>query len=453
MTKTGRYLAQLVLDRVEQDGAYANLALREVLNENAESDQREKAFCTELVYGTLRHLLTIDFILGRLLSRPLASLKIPLKNTLRLAIYQLLYLTEIPERAVCHAAVEQVKHSRFAGLSGLANGIVRNFLRNRNSIVFPDRTTQPVEYLTTYYSHPQWLAQRWLDRYGLERTERLMTINNDKPPLTVRINQTRTTVAELHEELALNHVAYQPGLFLQEAINILTLPGTIDDLPSFRAGKLFVQDESSMMVAHILEPKPDEIIVDLCAAPGGKSTHLAELMQNKGQIYSIDDHPHKINLIAANCERLGLTNITPRCADARNFQLPEGGQADAVLVDAPCSGTGVLRRRVDLRYRHEATATVKLVKVQREILIQAAKLIKPGGRLVYSTCTLEPEENQAQVEWFCQNHPEYKISDWRGYLPTAITDYLEDSLSPWATFLPISGGGDGFFICRLDKCK
>jgi 16S rRNA (cytosine967-C5)-methyltransferase len=451
MISSGRLLARMVLDRVEQNESYVNLALHDILASNPQVEQRERAFCTELVYGTLRNLLQIDFILGRLLSRPLQSLKVPVKDTLRLALYQLLFLPEIPERAVCHAAVDQIKNSRYSGLAGLVNAILRNFLRNRAQIPFPDRHSQPVEFLSVTYSHPAWLAERWLKRYGFELAERLMAIDNEKPPLTVRINRLGTSLAAIRHELAEAGVTFTQGSLLDEALILQSLPMPLEELPAFRNGKLFVQDESSMLVAHLLQPAPGATVVDLCAAPGGKSTHLAELMNNCGTIYSIDDHPHKVGLIAENAARLGLKIIEPRLADARSFQPPSDVPVDAILVDAPCSGTGVLRRRVDARYRRQAEDSAELVRIQREILDHAAQLLKSGGRIVYSTCTLEPEENQEQIRWFCQAHPEFRPVPWREYLPAQLGDHLEDSSTPWANVLPASGGGDGFFLCRLHK--
>jgi 16S rRNA (cytosine967-C5)-methyltransferase len=448
---SGRKLAQFVLDRIEERASYINLALPDVFHENSDADQRERAFCTELVYGVYRHLYKIDFFLGRLLSRPLASLKIPVKDVIRIALYQLLYLPEIPERAVCYSAVEQIKNSRYQGLAPLVNGVLRAYLRNRNNLTLPDRNPDLLEYLTLEYSHPRWLVERWLARFGPERTEQLLTTNNEKPPWTLRINQHQAPIATIITELGQVGVEYSPGVLLPEAVHILSLPEVLEELPLFQAGKIFIQDESSMLVAHLLQPKSGENIVDLCAAPGGKSTHLAELMKDQGKVWSVDDHQHKIELIAANAKRLQLDSIQPSLGDARSFEIPVGGLADAVLVDAPCTGTGVLRRRVDARYRRKPEDILKLVEIQREILSHAAKLVRPGGRLVYSTCSLEPEEDQEQIIWFLANHPEFEVADYKPYLPATLGQYSADPDQKWLTILPIPNGGDGFFMCRLER--
>jgi 16S rRNA (cytosine967-C5)-methyltransferase len=457
MNSGARYLAQLVLNRFEQDNAYVNLVLPKILLESGTVDRREKALATELVYGTLRHLLKIDYILGRLLSRPFATLKTPVKNVLRLALYQLLYLPEIPARAVCHSAVEQIKHSQFSGLASLVNGVLRSYLRNRelglgqNQITFPDLVSEPAESLSLEYSHPLWLVKRWLAVYGPEATLRILQTGNEPPPLALRVNRRLATASEVMAELLQQGIQSRPGLFLNEAIIIESLGEPLDTLPLFQSGRIFAQDESAMLVAHLVNPLPGELVVDLCAAPGGKSTHLAELMDDQGEVFSVDNHPHKMNLIEENARRMNSSIIHPVLGDARSFLLMDGLLADAVLVDAPCSGTGVLRRRVDARYRRKPEDIRDLAAIQREILDQAAALVKPGGRLVYSTCTLEPEENQEQLHSFLERHPEFEAVSHRAFLPETVIQHAHDPDSKWLTILPVIDGGDGFFMGRLQR--
>ncbi len=448
---TGRHLARLVLDQYENEGAYLNLALNRILNEFNQADQREKDFCSELVYGTLRYLLKIDFILGRLLSRPLDSLKTPIKNILRIALYQLLQLPGTPEHAILHTAVEEAKKTKFAGLAGLVNGVLRNYLRLRDQVALPDREADPVQYLSLEYSHPDWLVERWFNRFGPETTESILKTNNLPPPLTVRINQHLVNCSELKTELTAEKILWQPGLFLEEAITLQDLPCALDELAQFRDGKLFVQDESSMLVSRLMDPRPGETIIDLCAAPGGKSTHMAELTDDRCHIYSVDDHSHKVNLIKENALRLKLESIKPILGDARNVFAGDDRKVDSILVDAPCSGTGVLRRRIDARYRRRPEDIMALAVLQREILGEAARLVRPGGRLVYSTCTLEPEENQEQIKWFSENHPDFQIESYSEFLPFGLNSYLAEKNQRWVTLLPMPGGGDGFFMCRLKR--
>ncbi len=448
---TGRHLARLVLDQYENEDAYVNLALTRILNEFNQAERREKDFCSELVYGVLRHLLKIDYLLGRLLSRPLDSLKTPVKNILRIALYQLLFLPQTPEHAVVHTAVTEIKNTKYSGLAGLVNGVLRNYLRMRNKIAMPDPETEPVKYLSYEYSHPGWLVERWLNRFGPEITERILKTNNEQPPLTVRINQHLANIAEFKKELTAQGIPWFPGRFLEEAITLKDLPCPLAELSQLQEGKIFVQDESSMLVARLMKPRSGETIIDLCAAPGGKSTHLAELADDHCRIISIDDHPHKIELIRENATRLKLESIKPVLGDARMVFAGDDRIADAVLVDAPCSGTGVLRRRIDARYRRRPEDIKALAALQREILEQAARLVRPGGRLVYSTCTLEPEENQEQIKGFIESHSEFLIEPYSEFLPQGLELCLVETNQPWATLLPMSDGGDGFFMCRLTR--
>lgn len=447
----GRLLAWQTLDKIESDDAYANIALHEILNAHREIAARERAFCTELVYGTLRNQIKIDYFLGRLLSRPLSSLKIPVKNLLRLSLYQLMFLTEIPERAVCHQAVSLIKQSKYSGLAPLVNGVLRSYLRQKADVSIPGRERDPIQYLSLEYSHPEWLVKRWIDHFGIAQTESILKADNREAPLAIRHNPLWGERQKLLESLVSAGWVISPGRFLPEAMIVVHSVGGFEEVPEFQSGAFFVQDESSMLVAHLMEPRPDEVIVDLCAAPGGKSTHLAELMGDRGTIFSVDNHQHKIELIAENADRLRLKSIHSALGDAQEFNMPDNRLADGVLVDAPCSGTGVLRRRVDARYRRKPEEIGELAAIQHDILENAATLVRPGGRLIYSTCTLEPEENDMQISRFITEHPEFHVADWRGLLPETIIPCLADSGNMWVNILPHPEAGDGFFMCRLEK--
>jgi 16S rRNA (cytosine967-C5)-methyltransferase len=448
---SGRVLALKALLLVEEEEAYTNLALLRVFNEVPEAERRERAFATELVYGVLRNRMKIDYFLGRLLSRPFVSLKPTVRNLLRLALYQLLALPDIPERAVCHSAVELLKRTPFAGLAGLVNAVLRRFIRERGQLELPDRATDLATYLEIVYSHPRWLVERWLDRFGPETTEAILQTNNQAPPFTIRVNQLRVAPDDAILQLMMEGVALRQAALLPEAFVIESLPVGLEELPSFQSGKISVQDESAMLAAHLLQPKPGETIIDLCAAPGGKSAHIAEIVREQAKIFSVDIYAHKIRLITENAARLGLSNIIPCLGDARIFQLPDNQLADAVLLDAPCSGTGVLRRRVDARYRRQPEDIKELAALQRSILTHAAELVRPGGRLIYVTCSLEKEENQDQITAFCAAHPDFQIINWRGFLPVQLAEYLVEPELGWATILPSAGSGDGFFLCRLER--
>ncbi len=449
---TGRELALEALELILSEGAYANQALERVLKNSTDLERREKAFCTSLVYGVLRHLYKIDFYLGRLLSRPLKSLKLPVQNRLRLGLYQLIYLTEIPARAVCHTAVEEIKQSRYAGLAGLLNGVFRSYLRREEELkqlLWAERTDL-VKFLSIEYSHPQWLISRWLARFGEQVTKEILQANQTEPPLTIRVNQLNSDPDTLREKLSSYGIEVTPSIWQRQALSLMNLPGSLEELTEFQNGEFFVQDESSMWVAPLLAPQPGETILDLCAAPGGKSTHLCELMQDQGRVISLDQHQHKVGLIAENAQRLRLQSLQPLLGDARQFK-PDQGLMDAVLVDAPCSGTGVLRRRVDARYRKRPEEIHELVVLQREILNHAATLVRPGGRIVYSTCSIEIEENQVQIQDFLAAHPDFQAVPYQDYLPQELPRFQAEAEESWLTFLPRINAGDGFFICRLER--
>lgn len=446
---SARALAQLVLDRIETADAYANLTLAEALREQVSMERREKAFATELIYGTVRHRMKLDYILGRLLSRPLKSSALTIKNILRLALYQLLYMPDIPPRAVIHSAVEQAKHSKYSGLAPLVNGVLRNF--QRREISLPDPQKEPIAYLSIEYSTPVWLVERWVTQFGMAVTKQILEASNERAPLSVRVNLHNTTVTEATKILNQEDFTIRPGRFLSEALIVEQLAMPIEQSALFNSGGIFPQDESSMLCAHLLQPQSGETVVDLCAAPGGKSTHLAELMNDQGRVYSIDVHPHKVELIRTNARRMQLDSIEPLLADSTNFKLPDGKGADRILVDAPCSGTGVFRRRVDSKYRKNPADIETLVQLQQELLKNAAKLVKPGGYLVYSTCSLEYEEDEAQVQWFLKEHRNYVLEDYHDFLPADLKSYLYQPQEKWAKVLPTPNAGDGFFLSRFKR--
>lgn len=448
MTKlSGRELAVLALNRIESNDAYANLALTEVLRENAAADKREKAFATELVYGVVRNRLKLDYLLNQLLARPLKQSALTVKNVLRLSLYQLIYMKDIPERAVLHSAVEYVKNSKFSGLSGVTNAVLRNYLRGKTEI----KLTAIDERLSLEYSMPLWLVQRWLNLFGNDITEQILRVSNQRAPLSVRVNTHLTTVEAAKTALTAEGFTVLDGAILEEALQLENLPDSLEKSPSFIAGHLFPQDESSMLCARLLQPQPGETVIDMCAAPGGKSTHLAQLMQNRGSVCSVDIYPHKAELIAQNAKRLKLDCIKPQVGDGTTYSLPDGSLADRILVDAPCSGTGVFRRRADSKYRKTPEDITSLVSLQREILDNAARQLKPGGVLVFSTCSLEPEEDEEQITRFLRDYPQFELEDYRDFLPQAVQRYAWQAEQKWLKVLPSEVGGDGFFLCRMRK--
>ena len=445
---TARELALKVLKEVEEDGAFANLALNKIL-EKYKPSKPDRAFATELTYGTLRTLNTLDWLLSRFLKKPLVSQTIWVRNILRIGAYQILFMDRVPNAAACNEAVELTKKHGHQGVVGFVNGVLRNLIRNLDNIEFPDIHSDPVSHVALKYSHPSWMVEMWLKEYGLKQTVKLCLANNRTPPNIVRVNTLRISRDDLIRRLQEEGVSAKKTKYADDGLSI---EGFLSyrTLPSFQQGLFQIQDESSMLVGQSLNPAHGSRVIDAAAAPGGKSTHLAQLMENAGEIYAFDLHHHKLELIKDNCRRLGITNIECRAQDVRGLSSDLHNYADYVLLDAPCSGLGVLRRRPDARWRKEAGQITTLVKLQREMLESVCKCVRPGGVLVYSTCTITEEENLGQVQSFLAHNSEFVLEDLTPFLPANLAGepgVQQGYIQLW----PHKHETDGFFIARMRK--
>lgn len=445
---TARELALKVLKAVEEEGAYANLALNKVL-EKQRPDKLDRAFATELTYGTLRSLNTLDWVLAQFTRQPLSSQTSTVRNILRLGVYQLMFMDRVPPSAACNEGAEMARKHGHSGAVKFVNGVLRNVSRRIKEIKFPGLEDNPVEHISLRYSHPAWMVQRWLKEFGEEETIALCRANNEPAPNTVRTNTLKITRVELAERLRSEGLLVSETAYAPEGLNIEGF-FSLGSLTAFREGFIQVQDESSMLAGRALMPSPGSMVIDSCSAPGGKTTHLAQLMENRGEILAVDIHPHKLALIKENCSRLGITIVEGLTGDARELPEKFHNRADFVLVDAPCSGLGVLRRRPDARWRKEPGQIPAIVKLQAEILEGASRCVKEGGVMVYSTCTITREENLGQVEEFLARHPEFKTEDLTSLLPGGLD--LEGTLARgYLQILPHRHGMDGFFIARMRK--
>ncbi|MCL2338065.1 MAG: 16S rRNA (cytosine(967)-C(5))-methyltransferase RsmB [Firmicutes bacterium] len=451
VVKNPREIALRVLMAVESKNAYANLALNAALGEN-EIGKPDRALSTELVYGSLRALHTLDWALEQHLRKPLGDLPVPVRNILRLGAYQILFMQRIPPSAAVNEAVKLTRRYGHAGTVRLVNGVLRNLARGGSAALqYPDPAAEPAAYLALRYAHPNWLVRRWLDEFGFAAAETMLQFNNRPAPNTVRVNTLKTDLAALQSSLRARGIEAVKGQYAEQCLHLEGFV-SLGSLPQFKAGLFQVQDESSILVGQALNPPPGARVIDLAAAPGGKTTHLAQLMQNKGEIMAFDVHEHKINLIKDNCRRLGVEIVRPILADARKIPLlyPQL-QADYVLVDAPCSGLGVLRRRPEARWRKEEAQIKELAALQEQILEAAHRLLKPGGVLVYSTCTMTAEENLGQLAAFLAKFPAYKPESLLGLLPETL-DCRHTMAKGYLQILPhLHNGPDGFFMARLRK--
>ena len=438
--QTARELALQVLQEVFSGGAYANLALSKHLNENhlLPVDRR---FATELVYGTVKSCGTLDWMLSHYVKRPLSQTDPLVVNILRLGIYQLYFLDKIPASAAVNEAVNQARKLAHPGASGFVNAVLRSALREPEKVRYPNLSKDPARHIALKEYHPEWLVKHWIELIGKEETLELCRFNNAQPPLSLRTNTLRISRDELLQKLKLAEVEATLSALAPEGILCHRL--SVEPLQFLREGLCQAQDESSMLVSHVVDPQPGEFVIDACAAPGGKSTHLAALMHNRGRVLSCDIHRHKINLIEENSRRLGIEIIESRLQDSTQLHQEYNNQADRVLVDAPCSGLGVLRRRPDARWRKEDSLR-QLPDLQKAILLSAARCVKPGGILVYSTCTLEDAENSAIVNNFLESGMDFSLESAGGKLPVPRPETL---LTLW----PQRDGVDGFFIARLRR--
>jgi 16S rRNA (cytosine967-C5)-methyltransferase len=442
--KNVRETAMEILDTIEKNQAYSNLLLNSAIEKN-HLPQKDIGLLTELTYGTLQRKMTLDFYLKPFIKN---SNKVEswVMHLLRLTLYQMVYLDKIPERAAIFEAVEIAKTRGHKGIAGLVNGILRSI--QREGLPSTEELTNPVTKLSIETSHPEWIVKRWMDQFGFDKTKKMCELNLVAPMQTARVNLTRTTREECVKLLESEGYSVEESIILPECIKVLK--GNLASSQAFKQGFLTIQDESSMLVAHALGVNENEAILDACAAPGGKSTHLAEIMANTGQVVSLDLHEHKVKLINENASRLGLGNIKTMVLDSRTakekFQIES---FDKVLLDAPCSGLGVMRRKPDMKYTKKEQDLNQLNKIQQKLLQSVAPLVKKGGILVYSTCTVDNEENEIVVKAFLAEHP-----DFEGDI--AMKDRLPEAVQPLVTgfdlqILPQDLGSDGFYIACLRK--
>ena len=425
-----------ILSRVET-GAFADSLLDRA---RQTFDARDSAFILELVYGTLRNRTLLDWTLNQFSTQPLTKTDTWTRNILRLGAYQMLFLDKVPVSAAVNTAVDLAKDH--GNKSSYVNGLLRNLDRKRASIVGPG-PDDPVKKLSILHSHPEWLVMRWVKRFGEETTEKLLRENNQPAPLVVRANTLKTTRDRLKASLEAEGAAAIETAYSTVGLVIISSPG-LRSFTAYAQGWFMVQDQAAQLIGLMLGPRPGETVLDACAAPGGKATHLAELMENRGSVIALESDQGRLGRIRENSTRLGITIISPVRGDATKYQE---GRFDKVLIDAPCSGLGVLRRHPDGRWnKNERTISERAI-LQRGILENCASLLKPGGALVYATCTTEPEENEEVINSFLAKHNEFTQEDPQQFLP-ASTARLVDDKGFFRTF-PNEPAMDGFFGVRL----
>ncbi|KGN02941.1 16S rRNA methyltransferase [Clostridium novyi A str. 4570] len=433
-----------ILEVVFNKNAYSNIVLRQTLNKN-KIDDKDKGLITEIVYGTIKYKYTIDTILNNFLKKGIKSLDSYVLNILRITVYQIKFLDKIPNFAAVNEAVEIAKKEKSVGASKLVNGVLRNYLRNLDKKYYNDKNL--VETLCFKYSYDKWLVNMLIKQYGNEIAEDILKGLNERPAVTVRVNNLKTDYDEAFSNLQEYGYDVEEGYICPEAI-VINKGKSIEKNPLFKEGKITVQDESAMLVAPSIDAKEGATVLDLCSAPGGKTTHISEIMNNTGIVKAFDIHENKLSLVKENAKRLGINNISCAEMDASKFNKELENSADMVLIDVPCSGLGIIRKKPEIKYTKDIKSTKDIVAIQKKIMENAAKYVKKEGTLLYSTCTINKEENEKNINWFIKKFPEYKVEPlFYGNMSNII--YNENGT---VTILP-NKYMDGFFIAKLKKTR
>lgn len=444
--KTPREIAVEILNRIEEKGAFAEPLLDEFLLRDKIMNIPDRRLLTQIVYGTLRMRGRLDWIVRQFYIGNFTLMESGIKNILRTAMYQIWFTERIPDFAIVDEAVKMTKNMHPAG-SGLVNAILRNAIRRKDDIVYPDIEKEPAHHISTVHSHPLWLVKQWLETFGVEETTAICRTNNEVPPYILRINRLKTTRNQVMEDLSHSGFDVKATLFSPDGLVISHSAVPLRETAFYKSGFLTVQDEASQLIAHLVAPKPGDAVLDVCAGVGGKTTHLAELMENRGRIVALDINKGKIESLRKNAKRQGVTIIDSQVGDATDEIANVSRESfDIILVDAPCSGIGTMRRNPEIKWRLSDETINKMVIFQKEILKKAALYVKKGGRLVYCTCSALPKENERIVGDFIARHNNFV----RIHPLTAIHSSFVDNRGYLRTY-PHRHQMDGFFGAVLVK--
>ena len=426
-SNNAREIVLSALYKMEQEGAYFNIVLKETLNRVSDTDRR---FATELMYGVIKRRLTLDYIIMRFSKIKMKKMTPWVRNILRMGIYQIYFMDKIPHSAACNESVKQAKKHAHTSAVRFVNGVLRNAARGIDTIEYPSKENT-VEYLSIFYSYPQWMVEKLLSQYGKDECEKILKACNAPSSPTLRVNRLKNNREELAERLQTEGIQTKNDELLPDCLHIEGRLN-INRSSAYQDGRYSLQGIGSMQAVLSLDPKPSEIVMDICAAPGGKSCYIAERMQNQGEVFAFDLHPHKIPLIEQSAARLGIDIITAQTQDGTHLMPQYKERADRVLADVPCSGLGVIASKPDIKWTHQESDIAALAEIQSQILDNACEYVKPGGILLYSTCTILKEENEEQVSRFLARHTEFKK--------------CEEKL-----LLPHKDAGTGFYICNMRK--
>lgn len=444
MKTNAREIALKILNEINEEGAYSNISISRNLSHSI--SDLDQGFIRELVYGVLENMILIDYHIEQFSKVKLKKISPVIMNILRLGVYQIMFMDKIPDRASVNESVNLAKKYSHRGATGYVNGLLRGLLRNKDNIKYPNAKSDPIRYLSIRYSHPDWMVKAWVKEFGFNFTEQLCIANNERPKLNIRTNTLKISRNDLIDRLLKYDYRCLESKYAKEGM-IVENPVRITDTVEFKEGLFQIQDESSMLVAQVMAPKENSLVVDVCSAPGGKSTHIAQYMNNKGKIVSRDIYSHKINLIKENANRLGIDIIMVEEHNALEIDNNLIGKADYCLVDAPCSGLGLIRRKPEIKWNKNEDNIKEITDLQLQILENASKYLRKKGILVYSTCTIAKEENINLINRFLDRNKEFQLIPIKEIEninePTLENGYLE--------LYPNLHGTDGFFIAKLIK--
>lgn len=437
----GREVALKALQRINNEGAYTNIVIQDMLGWASDID---RSFVTNIIYGTIKNQIYIDYIISKTSNSDFDRIDASVLNILRMSVYQIFYMDKVPESAVCNEAVKLTKQYSNEGSARFVNAVLRNIIRSKAE--YEDLNIKnDVKRISVKYSYPKWMVRMWAEQYGIEFTEEYCKASNEPAQFVIRVNTLKISVDELKDKLEKNGILVDNGLYIQEAL-IVKSPVDVNRLEEYKNGYFVIQDESSMIAVKSLDVKQDDTILDICAAPGGKTTYTAQLMNNCGKIIARDIYEKKVDDMKQRAEALGIKNIEFEVFDAEQLDEASIDRYDKVIADIPCSGLGVIRRKPDIKLKKTEIDTEAIINIQRNILINAAKYVKIGGVLLYSTCTLNENENDLNLQWFLEQNKNFEVSDLSLYVPESLKSIVDNGiiqLSPNIT------NTDGFFISRL----
>ncbi|MFC1534423.1 16S rRNA (cytosine(967)-C(5))-methyltransferase RsmB [Thermodesulfobacteriota bacterium] len=439
------------LNRLVRKPQYSGNYLDNLFQRNPYLNERDRAFISQLVQGVLRWRLRLDWVIGQFADLPLKKINIPILNILRLALYQVFFLDRVPESAAVNEAVNQAKDNKSTrhGTS-FVNGILRNICRRKDEITFPDRDRDRLGYLAAYYSHPEWLVEKWIKELGDKHTEELLYAQNVFPDLNIRTNTLKISRDTLIEYLAEDGITGRPTPYTPEGVLLEGFRGKVDELASFKKGLFQIQDQAAQITSHLLAPQPGDKVLDICAGLGGKTTHMVELMGGKGQVLALDINVGRLISLNCNSRRLGIEALPSVVADAStSLSFLLRCKFDRIMVDAPCSGLGVISRHPDNKWNRDVNDIKRLALLQKIVMNEAASIIQKGGRILYVTCTISRDENEDVVNDFLDNHRDISHENLKEHVPEWGLDLIDDQ--GFLKTFPHIHHMDGFFAALFTK--